>query len=214
MADIFIYQQFNNILYLGTNSTNEIANGFKSGVEIPQKLEIPQYHEGKPIQAIGSYAFFQIHEIYEVIIQARVIEIHRAAFHGCTNLRSINIPSTCTFLGQSAIDGRVVPSETEKGYGPIVYHFEKGSSIKTISTASFCNYNIIIMIINDVVNPSCQETSFLSGTEKWTIYSPYSFTICGKKTTQLCKLTFHKSISLIPKHIIQSLFLSISSNSR
>ena len=209
-TDILIFTQLNNIWYIGTNSTNEESNGFVEGATIPQKLIIPKYYNKNLIQAVGAYAFFQIREIYEVVIEAPVIEIHKAAFHGCTNLRSINIPATVTFLGQSAMDGRVVDTQ-EIGNGPMTYYFEKGSSITTIMLAAICNYKTIIVYINDIVNPSCDSSSFLTGAEKWTVFSPYSYKLCGRQTTVINKqITSQNSHYILLKFILQGLICEIS----
>ena len=165
--------------YVGDNVTG--GTGFLPSVEKPSKLVIPFHTQnGDQIEFIAKYAFFQNKEIEVVEIQAKLIAIHECAFFGCQNLRSINIPSTCTFLGQSVLDGRI---DTSYSSSHLFCFIEKYSQLSYIKLAAISNFRMISLFVNDMINPIC-EGYFLEKSVAH-IYSPYSFTICSIQTTKI-----------------------------
>ena len=181
MDELFNFCEINGALYIGDNSTN-YANGIAPGKTLPNKIIIPYSHNNKIVEYIGQRAFLNCKEIYEVEIRARIKEIHNAAFMGCINLKYINIPSTCTFLGNSSFDGRIY-DESQRGDGPVVFYIEKFSALSYLGHTCFSNYKVaIIYIFNNLENSTCVDPNFF-GYEQLTLYSPLSFSLCGQQTT-------------------------------
>ena len=202
MQNIFVFTELENALYVGTN-TSDPKNGLLTDITIPSKLIIPSYYDKKPVEYIGYSAFYQCLEIEEVEIRARVKAIHKTAFFGCQNLKYINIPSTCTFLGESAIDGRI---NQTFGSGPMTYVFERFSTIQFIDNAALSNFRNIIIYIFDLVDIQC-VSYFLGGTYQTKIYSPYFFKFCGVQTTLLRPRTCHQCFSLDRLRVSSNFFI-------
>ena len=179
MSEIFVFTNLVDGLYIGTNSSVKEMNGFIENAKIPPTLIIPYSHDNSPVDFIGRNAFCQCAEIFEVNIQARLKAIHFGAFFGCMNLRSINIPPTCTFLGQSSLDGR---NETDNMIGHyLTVYFEKNAQISLIGLAGISNYKTIVLITNDIIQPTCVQY-FLYGASTKKIFSSFSFSLCGFRT--------------------------------
>ena len=78
--------------------------GVGSATDI-ETLRIPKTHNGKPVTAIASRAFYNNKDIEEVIIPDGVKRIGANAFEKCTNLTKIRVPSTITEVGENAFLG-------------------------------------------------------------------------------------------------------------
>lgn len=74
----------------------------KRGTELPEKVFIPKYHEGKIIDSVGERGFAERTEIKEIVIPASVTEIGGSAFLNCTSLERADIPDTVTSIGNKA----------------------------------------------------------------------------------------------------------------
>ena len=66
---------------------------------------IPAYIESLPVKVIGREAFLNNTRIANVVIPEGVDSIEGRAFDGASNLRSISIPNSVTFIGQGAFRG-------------------------------------------------------------------------------------------------------------
>ena len=162
----------------------KIVMGLKSGVTAPKKLIIPYAFENEKITQIGSSAFYRRLEIEECVIEARVTIINNHSFFGCQNLRSINIPSSCTTLGNCALDGRI---DNEKSKGTLNIYFEAVSSLNLLNNAAISNFYGMNIFIYNVINPQC--VSYIFGSvKKLKIYSPQSFMFCGVKTISINRI--------------------------
>ena len=69
------------------------------------KVEIPSSFLGKPVTAIGDYAFRDCVPLQSVTIPNSIEKIGMEAFRGCTYLKSINIPDSVTIIDNSAFAG-------------------------------------------------------------------------------------------------------------
>ena len=63
---------------------------------------IPKEHNGHPITAIGSLAFYECSELTSVVIPDSICFIDSSAFSGCKALTRITVPSSVTEIGPSA----------------------------------------------------------------------------------------------------------------
>ena len=63
---------------------------------------IPKEHNGHPVTAIGSLAFFECSELTSVVIPDSICFIDSSAFMDCKALTRITVPSSVTEIGPSA----------------------------------------------------------------------------------------------------------------
>jgi len=96
-----------------------------SGLELPEKLNIPEEYQGLPVVAIADGGFagakvkeiaipksitevrtgaFKNAEMEKVYFYNGTISIGDAAFFGCKNLKTITLPKTLETIGQSAFN--------------------------------------------------------------------------------------------------------------
>ena len=195
MNDILVFRELSDGLYVGTNSSEEIANAFQSGVEIPSKLTIPYSHNNLIVTHIGMNAFYKCQQLENIEIKARLLYIHYHAFCGCQNLKSINIPSTCTFIGNSVLDAR--DFDTNKtSQGALVIYFEKNSVIGFIGHAAISNFRSFSLYVFDILSPVC-EYYFLGGAQNRRVYAPTRYSFCGLNTTLFRPIQTCNKISII-----------------
>ena len=207
MSNYLKFTEIDGSVYVGDNSTN-YPNAIIGTNNIPPKLVIPYSNDNKKVEYIGQYAFFNFSKIYEVDIKARLVAIHRFAFQGCTNLQSINIPSTCEFLGQSCFDGRM-ENTTIRANGPVSFYFEKYSALSVMLHATFYNYKIATFYIFDnLENVTCIGGNF-GNFDKFTIFSPFSFQICGIQTTLIRQMKSCQQPIASPIIKISSMLIAI-----
>ena len=76
------------------------VTGLKSGVTVPENLEIPSEYNNCPVTAIGNYAFSS-KSFTSVTIPEGVTTIGSWAFNYCSNLQSVSIPNSITNIGAS-----------------------------------------------------------------------------------------------------------------
>ena len=82
-----------------------MRNGF---VESP-RLKIPATHRGKPIAAVGDYAFAGCNALKSAILPSNVARIGTSAFKNCASLAYVVIPKNarigaCAFSGCIALE--------------------------------------------------------------------------------------------------------------
>ena len=86
---------------------NKDGNGYTltkySGTK--QNVIIPSVYDGKPVSAIGNYAFAHCTKLTSITIGNSVTSIGNYAFYGCEGLTSITIPNGVTSIGDWAFSG-------------------------------------------------------------------------------------------------------------
>ena len=169
------FLQNNEFYIVGDNSSTD-ANGitdqsYEGEITIPEKIKY------KEIREIGQYSFRYCKKITKVTIFAKLTAINDYAFDLCTNLKYINIPQTCTFLGDVAI------SPSSSSNVPLVVEFCKGRTKKIYiceNAISFCPY--ISVIYPSDIEPLYDSRQFDDVTSA-TICAHSSFSFCGKNMT-------------------------------
>jgi len=68
-------------------------------------LVIPEKYRGKPIVGIANYAFENCTDITSVALPDTVTYIGMNSFRGCTGLKSINTPANLKKIGECAFEG-------------------------------------------------------------------------------------------------------------
>ena len=138
---------------------------------------IPKYYQGKPITYIGYFAFYGCSYITEVSIEARVKAMYKYAFGHMPSLWSINIPSSCTFLGsQSIYSYNNSNAQDRNAIGTLVISFEINSKLETIDANAFGRKERIILIMCERIRSLKNVNSlFYSNTKYFEIYPPFSF---------------------------------------
>ena len=196
-----VFQEFTDGYYVGTNGT-DYGNAFSSKNSIPKILEIPSHYNGKSVIAIGSHAFCQCIQIEEVHIHASIKAIYVWAFHGCYNLKYINIPSSCELIDESAIDCRHENGTEPKdddiyNTGTLKVVFEPDTKIKELKHAAIANAAKMIIYIYNKVDATCGWNFGSDLESKYVIYSPYIYKFCSMyKTTIIQNITCKQNIRI------------------
>ena len=179
--DYLVFTNKNDFLIVGTNDTDVEGNAIKEGYVAPNIVQIPYEVNGTLIKEIGSSAFCRVSSIREVFIEAKITQINRCAFYKCPNLARINIPSTVTLMGVSAIDLRLIEKK-QVSNGRAIIIFEQNSHLQYLSNASICNKRTMTIYICNIISPKADFYVFGS-VSNLHIYSPYSFQIANVNTT-------------------------------
>ncbi len=89
---------FNNLSFvLSEDGNSYVVNGMGDCTET--QVIIPETYNGKPVTAIGWYAFFGCTKLSSIVIPDSVRDIGRFAFYGCISLERITIPSSVKSIG-------------------------------------------------------------------------------------------------------------------
>ena len=123
---------------------------------IDTDIVIPEEYEGKPVKAIGSYAFSSKSKITSVTIPETVTKIGRDAFYNCQALTKVYITSIEKWCGISfetiystplyrtatGLDVTYVPVELYVN-GELLTELNLTNSVSKISDWAFCGYNLL-----------------------------------------------------------------------
>ena len=102
------------------------------------------------VTSIGNHAFYGCSEIKSVKIPSSVKKIGRGAFSGCSGLTSLKIPMSVREIGDEAFKDCIGLTSVEIP-----------TSVKKIGTSAFENcYNLDIVIDNRESNVSVEENAF------------------------------------------------------
>ncbi len=74
----------------------------KNVVNLPSKIVLPSKHEGKPVTSLGENAFYYCSDLESIDIPSSVTYIDDHAFEYCSGLTSIEIPASVTYIGAYA----------------------------------------------------------------------------------------------------------------
>ena len=155
-------------------------------------LTIPRYYDNKPIKYIGHCSFYGCSYITEVHIKARITIMYKYAFGHMPNLRYINVPSTCTFLGsQSIYSYNNSNKNSPNAAGTLVIKFERNSQLQEIAINAFGRKDKIILVSCDKMNKlSKVDSAFYSAStiNYIEVLSLYSFSIGNLKSSIMNEL--------------------------
>ena len=141
-------------------------------------------------------------QIEEVHIHASIKAIYVWAFHGCYNLKYINIPSSCELIDESAIDCRHENGTEPKdddiyNTGTLKVVFEPDTKIKELKHAAIANAAKMIIYIYNKVDATCGWNFGSDLESKYVIYSPYIYKFCSMyKTTIIQNITCKQNIRI------------------
>ena len=86
---------------IGDNSGTS-GNGLVSAPTVLSVLKIPETHNGKPVQTISGYAFYNCINLVEVNIGNKLTTIEWRAFWVCSGIKKLTIGNKLTSIGQQA----------------------------------------------------------------------------------------------------------------
>ena len=186
----FICKQFDGLWFLGTNKTSS-ANAVVDQSLVGSKLIIPQTIQGHEIDAIGSYAFYEILAIEEVIIACTPKVIYSYAFAHLPNLKYIVIPPSVEEICRAAITAYNITKPntsqihefTSQGIMKVV--FLPQSNLTMLHPNSLSRKERIEVYFWENKMPSYNGDPFYTLVGKIIkIYAPYIPYFCGKRTIQ------------------------------
>jgi hypothetical protein len=205
---------------VGDNKTtygNGITQSSYSG-----EIVIKEFINGKEVIEIGQYAFTSC-QIKNVTIYAKIRSINTWAFTYCTKLEYLNIPSTVTFIAQSALylgNGSSITLD----FGVII-EFDRGRTQKVfIGDDNFCRRTPTYVIYPSTLPPLYSSISTAwRGVTNYSICAPSVFDFYTKQTTtDMTKCPIYRyiyiyvsnecgrntcKINTTPLHIITASFL-------
>ena len=137
-------------------------------------VEITKNVNGYPVREIGAYAFCKCFYIKTVKIKAEITQINNYAFYQCHDLTSINIPSTCEFVGGGAISSVIwISNEVQQtAKGTLSVKFEPNSTLKTIGKYGIERKEVIIITYCGYGTPTVATDGLFYKTNYSVVYSP------------------------------------------
>ena len=145
-------------------------------------LVIPSIIDEKPIEEIGSHAFYGLVSIEEVVIKEGIKQLNQYCFSRCENLKKITIPSSVEFLGGASIHAYnytlalINSSYKSKLYttkGELKVIFLPESNLKYMDQACISRKENIIVYYWGYSEPNHHQDPFSKSYSKVKIYSPY-----------------------------------------
>ena len=152
---IIYYNYYNNGTELEVTYKTD-ANSYLGSVNIPET--VTYMNRTRSVTSIGNYAFHWCSNLTNVAIPSSVTSIGQGAFAGCSKLNSVTIPSSVTSIGQKAfydctgLTSVTIPSSVTS-IGQKAFYNCSCTSIKVsvVDMATFCN-NQVIGQIESVIN--------------------------------------------------------------
>ena len=166
----FSYYFVNGKCILGDNSTS----AFISGKTCPKTIIIPPKVNDNPVLEIGCNAIYNLVNLRELIILARITQINSRGIYSCPNLEKVNVPNTCLYIFYSGIHmwnhtlGNHVPNP-----GTTNVTFEPNTQIAYISYHGIVYRENINIFFCNKVNLTTNGDPFQFSNTK--LYSPYSY---------------------------------------
>lgn len=79
-----------------------VVSKYQPALNLVDSVDIPEYHEGKQVTAIGKRAFANIKSLKTVTMPDSVLSIGDQAFAGCSGLETVKLSSELRFIGSGA----------------------------------------------------------------------------------------------------------------
>ncbi len=161
---------------------------FSIGNVTDPSIVIPPIYEGKPVTAIGEFAFESCSILESVYLPEGITSIGHNAFANCNHLTSIYLPSTLTDIGDfafrySAIQTIQLPSNVKS----IGHHAFQGSRLKTIALPDG------LEVLGECAFNKCSELESITIPSFMTIIEESAFNSCEMLTT----VVLHDTITQI-----------------
>jgi uncharacterized repeat protein (TIGR02543 family) len=169
-----------------------------------KKIEIPATYEGKPVTAIGDYAFQAFNKLSSVTIPDSVTTIGDYAFNACSRLSDITIPNSVTSISEgtfsySGLSNITIPdSVTTIGEHAFYYctslsNITIPDSVTTIGEAAFgyctslsgVTISNSVTTINDFTFCDCTSLSTITIPDSVTTIGEYAFVRCSALTSAI-----------------------------
>ena len=169
-----------NVFMLGDNFTKK--SGLANSSFCPTLVIIPPNVNGKEVREIGAYALSDCPLIKEIIINARITQINSHAFFASASLEKINIPNTCLYILDSALDfwnQSLGDHITNPGTSKVF--FEPNSKIAFIDNHGISYRENVHIYFCSAVSPRLHKYAF-AVTSNVVVYSRVSFIFNGKRT--------------------------------
>ena len=173
------YYSYSDYLIVGNNSTIS-ADGI-SDISYNGEIVIHEKINNKKVLEVAQKAF-DSSLITKVTIYAKLRNINLAAFDYCTKLEYINIPSTCTFIGDAALFFGQPGTNFDL---QVLVEFNKGRTQNLfIDRQNFARRTTLYVIYPSEFVPIYSDTSyaFLDVTN-YAICAPKQFNFYTKQTT-------------------------------
>lgn len=106
--------QFGNLVYSDQGESITITGVVSRPTE---PVEIPEEIDGKPVTAIGNFAFSYCEKMPSVVIPDSVTSIGDWAFQVCSSLESVTIPGSVDVIGSRAFEDCSALTNLEFGHG-------------------------------------------------------------------------------------------------
>ena len=204
MCEIFKgvkYCYENGEFIVGNGSTT--YNNAEFHLESPSII-IPKSVKGHQVKGIGQYAFAENRKIVEVIIYAELTHIDRWAFCRCVNLAVINIPPSCTYLGECAFDEHDVITEL-RSTGCLSIFFEKGIRNMTFDRKAIGVKDYIKLFFCGSVEITYLNTDHFIDIGNLSVFSITPVTVNGQ-VSQIVDICYQPPYILINTQIYDNAF--------
>jgi len=174
------YYSRNDFLIVGNNST--VGSALASN-DVIGELVIPRSVNGKRVLEIGFNAFRLCTRITKITIYAKITRINDGAFCECTSLTYLNIPETCTYIGNSALFLGINAGAIEKQM--MIVEFNQGRTEGfNVGVWDFSRRASFYIIYPSSIAPTFPSNEGLfSEVSTIVICTPIEINFCGIQTT-------------------------------
>ncbi|MBO7310385.1 MAG: leucine-rich repeat protein, partial [Clostridia bacterium] len=138
---------------------------------------IPAYIGGKEVAEIGEFAFHACSELKSVKMPSGLTKISNHAFFGCSQLASVDIPQNVTFVGAFAF--RDCASLTR---------VNMGDKVTSIGTSAFENCRALTTVRLSSALTSVSDATFSNCFALESIIMPDTVTSVGNSAFSMCKI--------------------------
>ena len=195
-----IYCYYNNVWFVGDNSTKEEtkATAVESDSDVKGELIIPKLIQNHAITQIAFCAFFRCIYINKVIINADISVLNYRSFSQIPGLDYIRLPSSIEYIYKWAIDMYEFRNENHTPEGITVVVFQRNTHLKYISSIAFNRRTFIVICIgNDIIIPN--NPSDYYGIAKLIIKSPNNKMFLDLQSEPMSEETYLSLCGKFPK---------------